>query len=353
MQTLYKKDTKGKIRIWNVWIDGDKIIQESGLNEGKLVTHEKTCKPKNIGKSNATDGNTQAKSEYKALIKQKLDEGYFRTIKEANTEEVILPMLAKTYADEEDKIDWSTAYIQPKLDGMRCLAHIKNGNVTLVSRDGKIINNMEHIINELVDLNDQILDGELYSHGLSFQENMKLIKKYREGETEKVKYHVYDRVSAECFTDRSFANFGLIKANKFEFIEYVSTLPINNKADLQRFHSLNIGDGYEGSIVRWGDVGYKVNGRSSNLLKYKDFLDLDATIIDIEPAEQRPDWGVPVLKYKDKTFRAGMKYSHKEREEFLLNKKNYIGKVANIRFFEWTDDEIPRFPVMVGIHEDR
>ena len=90
--------------------------------------------------------------------------------------------------DEKDKIDWSTAYIQPKLDGMRCLAHIKaNGQVTLVSRDGKVIQNMDHIIRELSTIKqDIILDGELYAHGLSFQENMKLIKKARL-ETELVK----------------------------------------------------------------------------------------------------------------------------------------------------------------------
>jgi len=37
----------------------------------------------------------------------------------------------------------------------------------------------------------------------------------------------------------------------------------------------------------------------------------------------------------------------------LTNKEKYIGKLANIRYFELTDDGIPRFPVMIGIHEDR
>jgi hypothetical protein len=45
--------------------------------------------------------------------------------------------------------------------------------------------------------------------------------------------------------------------------------------------------------------------------------------------------------------------SHEERVDLLANKHLYIGKLANIRFFEWTDDGNPRFPVMIGIHLDR
>lgn len=354
MNILYKKDIKGKIRFLEIKTEGSDLIQISGIvGTDSPVEHRKTCKSKNIGKSNETKSREQAVFEMESKIREKLTEGYFHTIEECKTEEVILPMLAKSFGDEEDKIDWSTAYMQPKLDGMRCLAHIKNNNVVLVSRDGKIIPNMEHIIDELIDLDDQILDGELYAHGLSFQENMKLIKKYRKGETEKVKYHVYDRVSTECFTDRSSANFSLIKLNGFKFIEYVPTLPINSKDELQKFHSLNIKDGYEGSIIRWGDVGYKVNGRSSNLLKYKDFSDMDCEIIDITENEANPLHGTPHFELKGKRFKAGVKMSHEDREDLLTNKDKYIGKIANIKYFELTDDGIPRFPVMIGIHGDR
>lgn len=140
----------------------------------------------------------------------------------------------------------------------------------------------------------------------------------------------------------------------------VDTFKIKNERELLEYHKEFISTGYEGSIVRT-DGYYKCNGRSSNLLKYKDFQDIDAEIVDIVPAEQRPEWGVPVLKYTNQkvsgvntyTFRAGLKYSHEDRKEFLTNKEKYIGKIANIRFFEYTDEGLPRFPVMVGIHTDR
>ena len=136
-------------------------------------------------------------------------------------------------------------------------------------------------------------------------------------------------------------------------IKLVFTKKINNKKELQEYHQKFLSEGYEGSIIRWGNEGYKPNGRSSNLLKYKDFSDMDCKIINITPNEANPLHGTPHFELNGKSFKAGVKMSHSDREDLLTNKADYIGKVANIRYFELTDDEIPRFPVMIGIHEDR
>lgn len=353
MKTLYKKDSKDKIRVWKIYTQGSTLLQESGLLGGKMLTNSKVCTPKNVGKSNSTTGEEQVLLEMESEYKSKLDEGYFLTEEEAKNNEVILPMLAKDYSLNKHKIDWSDCYIQPKLDGMRCLAHINNGEVELISRDGKIINNMQHIINELSTIKENIiLDGELYAHGLSFQENMKLIKKYRKGETENIKYHIYDIVSSDSFILRN-KKIQSFNFDKYNYLYEVFTLCLNDEDELPVAHTTNIANGYEGSILRWGNEGYKLNSRSSSLLKYKDFQDIACTIIDVIPATQRPTWGVPVLKHKDITFEAGTRLSHSDREDLLTNKETYIGSTAEIRFFEWTDEGKPRFPVMVGIRLDK
>lgn len=362
MTTLYKIDTKGKVRIWQIETSGSSLIQHSGLEGGKLITNTKICKSKNIGKSNETTPEQQAISEMESEIKSKLDEGYFRTKEEALNTVVILPMLAKSYDDEKHKIDWSEdlVFVQPKLDGMRCLAFIEDGKVRLMSRDGKTITTVPHINKSLSEIKyGIILDGELYAHGKSFQENMSLIKKYREGESEEIMYHVYDIVSNDPFELRNRTLNLLIKSNKV--CSFVETNEIFTEVSLKDFHAKNLAQGYEGSIVRWGNDPYKINGRSSNLLKYKDFQDIALTIVDIIPCEQRPNWGEPVFywkgakghKYGDNHIGSGMKFSHKEREDFLLNKQNYIGNTAEIRFFEYSDTGVPRFPVMVGIRLDK
>lgn len=355
--SLYKIDSKGKMRIWSIWTMGGEILQEAGILGGALVENSKFCKPKNVGKSNETTISEQAISEMNSTILGKLDEGYFRTEEEAKTTEVILPMLAKSFGDYSEKIDWDNCFIQPKLDGMRCLAIIRDGKVTLKSRDGKTIENMDHIIRSLENnaCEDMILDGELYAHGLSFQDNMRLIKKYRKDETENVNYHIYDLIDVQSFEIRH----RILKSmNIYDWAhcQEVNTHKIEDFDSLKVYHSTNISEGYEGSIIRHGITGYKIDGRSANLLKYKDFQDIAIIIKDIEPADQRPEWGVPVFEWKgalNDELRAGMKYSHEERKEFLLNKKDYIGKTAEVRFFEYSEEGVPRFPVMVGIRIDK
>ena len=89
-------------------------------------------------------------------------------------------------------------------------------------------------------------------------------------------------------------------------------------------------------------------------MKYKDFKDIAVKLIDVVPAEQRSEWGVPVLEMEDgRTFRAGARLSHDERKDLLSNKQSYIGKTAEIRYFEETDDGLPRFPVCVGFRLDK
>lgn len=135
----------------------------------------------------------------------------------------------------------------------------------------------------------------------------------------------------------------------------VETYPINSEKDLRDYHKKFLETGYEGSIVRLNSSkGYEQNSRSSALLKYKDFQDIDLLVVDIIPSEARPTQGVVVCKLGNGNLvKASLKFSHKEREEVLSNKKDYIGKQAKITYFEKTDDDSLRFPVCVGFHEDR
>ena len=59
-----------------------------------------------------------------------------------------------------------------------------------------------------------------------------------------------------------------------------------------------------------------------------------------------------IKSYKNMVLFITMKFPHKFREEVLINKEDYIGSTAEIRFFEYTDDGAPRFPVCVGIRLD-
>lgn len=347
--TVYKVDSKGKMRFISISTDDNKVIQESGiLGSDKTVTNISECIGKNIGKVNETNPSEQAVLEATAKIKKKLEEGYSSTPNEAENDDLILPMLAQDFGKNEKKVTYP-CFVQPKLDGMRALK-----NKDLRSRKNKVIETMSHISETIENVDHPILDGELYAHGESFQRNMELIKKYREGESENIKYHVYDMISPTL----SFINrYALLREFIERFnppnIELVPTFRINSKEELLEKHKEFLEQGYEGTMVRHSNTPYESNKRSYSLLKFKDFQDIACVIIDVQASEKRPDQGVFICKLENGIeFGCGMKFSHEQRAEFLTNKDKYIGEIAEVRFFEYSDEGVPRFPVVYGLRID-
>jgi len=347
-KTIYKKDSSGNIRYLFITTEGNIVVQESGIfGNNSPVFNRSACEAKNVGKANATTPEEQAVSEAHSKINEKMRLGYFNSIEEAQQKggkDFLLPMLAKDFKKESKKVTYP-CYVQPKLDGMRSLATEEDG---FMSRTGKAIDTLGHIV--LSGLEGAILDGELYAHGISFQKNMKLIKKYRKDETEQVKYHVYDIVMNAPFIERYETLCDLFLNNPN--IEVVPTYLVQNEKQMKDFHTVFITQGYEGTIVRHSNEGYQVNKRSSQLLKYKDFLDEVYKVIDIVPSESRPEQGVVVCSSPKGNFNCGMKFSHFERKVILEMKHEFIGQLAEVRFFEYTDGGLPRFPVCVGFRED-
>ncbi len=351
---LYKLDTKGKLRQIEIKAEGSELVQISGEVGGKLKEHRRPCKPKNVGRANETSAEEQAQREAQAKITKKLDEGYFKTQDEAQNELVEKPMLAKDAKTQMGKIVYP-CFVQPKLDGMRNLCNVK---YPMTSRANKEINTLPHLLSFAKEIGLK-LDGELYAHGLTFQENISLIKKYRAGLSEQVKIHVYDIAMDAPFRERHDKLIDVLSPyvdddGVGELVEIVPTYLCFSEEDIKKYHEQFISKGYEGTIIRHTDDPYKFNGRSRALLKYKDFIDEAYTITDVVPLDGYPDMGQFECTMEDgKTFEAQAKGSFEYRREILANKQEFIGKTAEIRFFEFTDKGIPRFPVCYGIRLDK
>lgn len=355
---LYKKDTKGKIRILEIMAIWKNLNQTSGLLDWKKTGHIKVCTAKNVGRANETSPSAQAYLERTALIKKKLREWYFATQEEAENEEVVLPMLAKSYDKEKKKVDWQNAYVQPKLDWMRCLAFIKDGKVKLMSRKGVEITTMDHIAESLINLSkdfkewvEHIFDWELYAHWISFQENMKIIKKERK-DSVNVHFHIYDIVKNTHFIDRH--EEVDYKLNYLDYIQTVPTIQVKSEHEMYERHSLFLEEWYEWTMLRQWIKGYKKNWRCSQLLKVKDFIDETFTVVNVLPMDVYTKQWILICEMEDgRSFKATPKMSHEDREDLLVNADNYIGQTAEVRFFEWTDDGFPRFPICVWFRLDK
>jgi DNA ligase-1 len=118
-------------------------------------------------------------------------------------------------------------------------------------------------------------------------------------------------------------------------------------------HKQNVQEGEEGTMVRNLDSLYQPNKRSYDLLKLKEFIDHEFEIIGWKVGKGKFS-NVPtfLLTMPDKsTFEAVPKGDEERRLEYLQEADNLIGKFATIRFFEYTADGVPRFPVMTGVRD--
>ena len=368
--TLYKKDSTGAIRLWSITVQESKgyglIITSHGLKDGQHQEDiEEIKEGKNIGKKNETSPITQAYAEMESRIKKKLKSGYVEDLdiaKSGGTDELIeggiLPMLATPLEKIKGGINYPL-YIQPKLDGIRCIAiPDSEGNYTLWTRSRKPITSCPHIIEELNKLAiKKVLDGELYNHNLkdNFESIVSAVRKEDPSEESKqVQYHVYDVIESDLqFSKRV----DLLK--EIQPPHLVPTTWVKSEEDLEFTTKSFIEEGYEGSMLRIPKSKYE-NKRSKNLIKVKYFMDDEFEVVGVEEGKGRlaGHCGSVLCKTKEgNLFSAKMEGSIDAlRETFENHKKDnsyYKGKFITVRYFSYTNkNKVPRFPVGVRFRDD-
>lgn len=353
LQKLYKLDSKNKIRSWTVETkdNGDgtySILVSHGLDGGIQQVKETLIKKgKNIGKSNETTVEEQAKSEAESKWNKQKDKGY---TEDPNPTRVLLPMLAHTYDKHSKKIIFP-AVVQPKLDGLRCLIYY-DGVVRSVSRLGKEWKVIQHIEEELIPFfesnPDIVLDGELYSTEITFQDICSAIKRDEPSElTPKVKFYCYDCYDSNNPNLSFLQRYRVIEGLDLQNTIVVKNTEVNNKSEINEVCEELVKLGYEGGMVRNTSGVYKVNGRSYDLQKVKKFDDQEFEIVSM--TLDKNGECVFTCLCDNGQFDVKPEGSHEERKAYY-NQDN-IGKMLNVRFFGFTDDGIPRFPIGVYIRE--
>ena len=164
--TLYKIDSKGKVRTFQIEVDGDRYRMITGLEDGKKTESKWTvCTAKNIGKMNSTTPEIQADLEAQARISKKLSEHYYKTKEEAiSNPEAFFKVMLATEINKVKPRPEPPYIVDPKLDGMRLVENISYS----LSRRGKPVPAAKWIHEELEEFlfnNPSItLDGEIYNH---------------------------------------------------------------------------------------------------------------------------------------------------------------------------------------------
>ena len=270
-------------------------------------------------------------------------------------------MLAHKF--DKSRVDWNrVVYIQPKLDGVRCL-FTKDG---AFSRNHKQFMNVRHIEMALKSFFDQhpnvTLDGELYNHKLkhNFEKIISLVRKQKPTDTDRldaqhlVQFHCYDYIDNDnqSYAERQ-AN--LTCSNIYDAqIKYVQAKRVTSYEQARDIHAQYLEDGYEGSIIRLNGL-YK-QGRSYDLMKFKDFSDTEATIVGYEIGKGKRSGTLgKFLMLDDEGVKFGCPpgkgYTYKDLADMLKNIDQFIGKRATFTYFQRTNAGSYRHPLYKGLRD--
>ena len=268
-------------------------------------------------------------------------------------------MLAQSFAKHGKKIKWP-AYIQPKFDGIRCIAIVNNGKATLWSRTRKPITSLPHIIEALeASFTDIILDGELYNHDFrnDFEKIVSLVRQEEAGEGhENVQYHIYDMVSDKIFADRNDELTAALATADLKYLRPALTGMVDGEENVSEFFVGVRNQGFEGAMLRNGDGLYEQNKRSYGLQKVKEFEDAEFDIIGIEEGRGRLQGhvGAFVCRTGDgKEFLAKMSGSLDGLKAYFDSPALWTGKKLTVQFQGLTGAEkVPRFPVGLRIRTE-
>jgi len=370
---LFKKTSTGAIQFWDISASaamaGDHgiittVYGQMGTDSPQ-TTKDLIEEGKNPGKKNATTPVEQAFKEAQSKWEKQLKKGYVQTLDSAKADETddlieggIVPMLAHKFAEQAHKVKYP-AMVQPKLDGIRCIAIVKDGEATLWSRTRKPITSCPHIVQELeaaFENQDIILDGELYNHDYKadFEKIVSLVRQEEPGEGhEIVQYHVYDKVDHDPFKFRFVTLFKLFRFYEFHSIKFVETEVAKTEDEVMEFFDKYRKQGYEGAMMRNSESLY-VNKRSYDLQKVKEFDDAEYPIVGIEEGRGKLA-GAAIFVCKNETgseFKAKMKGDIEQLKKFFVDHSLWTGKKLTVQYQGLTGKEkVPRFPVGIAVRD--
>ncbi len=178
--------------------------------------------------------------------------------------------------EEKRLLTWQPPFIvQPKLDGERCRALNDEENCLLLSSEENVIVSVPLIQREFENfcarLNGPLeLDGELYRHGMSFENIHSIVGRTVNLNPEhgRMQYHVFDLVDETLNQAQRLKKLQSLPLQNNRFIKVVPTRIAWTLDEVRKSYDEIIELGYEGIIVRNFEAPY-IRRRSTFVMKFK------------------------------------------------------------------------------------
>lgn len=284
---------------------------------------------------------------------------------DAKTVNKVIPGLIYTHAvmlanKYEGKIKEDVS-MSLKMDGIRNSIITVNEITKALSRQGKVIDGIDYILDEYKELGltDYFVDGELIrvnKENLSSDENFRLTTKIvnsKSNNKEGLEFIVFDitpmedyinKKSSIKYKDRLKLMNELI-GDKGKYIKLVEKYGITNDINVIE-EKLNevVKNNQEGLILNTLNGEYEFGKRPKSLLKVKKFNEADVLCVGINEGEGRlkSSTGALVCKFLYKgeecDVEVGTGLSISDRRTIFNNPELIVGKVITIRYFEVSKD---------------
>ncbi len=272
-------------------------------------------------------------------------------------------MLAHDYSKRGKDIIYP-AYVQPKLDGIRVIAHRTANGVRFFSRNEKEFHTLGHLCAQIMAISPPgaWLDGEIYVHGGSFESICSAVKRDKPNiDSKKMQYWCFDIAQLDvshswAFQHRNKMLKEFAENNKGKELIFLPAVLVENELQMMKVHKIFIANGFEGTIIRNAHANY-VNKRSINLQKYKDFDNEEFEIIGMKQATGK-DVGMIIficITKKGVEFDVEPAGSDDLRREMWNraygNEGLFEGKKLSVKFQGYLQSGAPRFPT-AGVVRD-
>lgn len=354
--TLYKYDANGSLRFWRVGCDLEKqeIFTESGVVKGAVVYSPGEVNMNNSGRSFLEQAIQQAKQRYL----EKFRDGSYRPAGETPLSNQC--MLAETWNPDTMELKYPVA-VQPKLDGMRCLVKKINNKLVYSSRENVIWKHLSFFDKELESIFELIpyniiLDGELYIHGMDFEDITSIVKNMTKlhDNLKDLKFFIFTFNTTEhlSFLKRAELLNNVFNLKTFNRVVLLDTRICNSKQDVLTMHQYYRSINFEGTMIYNIDALYNTS-RTKDLLKHKDWIEEEGEVISVKRGKGR-EKDLAILKIKDKRgVMTDMRPSGKfeQRRIWYLSPETIIGKRVTFKYQNLTKNNVPRFAVVLGERE--
>ena len=259
-------------------------------------------------------------------------------------------------------------YVEPKLDGIRCLAVVNEGDVKLFTRQGRLVTNFDDTVGkELSRLPPGAYDGEIMSN--DFTDLMRQVYRKENKDVSDVYFAIFDYLTPEEWREKGTTNSlktrknllkgfinGAHKSKSLKYLKQVRYTPFldPSEAQLKSEHDKWVEQGYEGIMIKDTDAQYCF-GRDWSVMKYKAFFDADVKVIGLQEGTGKNSGklGSFLVDYNGVEVNVGSGLSDTIREEVWKDKDIHIGRTIEVRYQEETPDGSLRFPTFVCFRNDK